>query len=232
MKDIRNYSLLAHNTFGIDAKCSRFLEYASVEEARQVVGLLTEADQPLLILGGGSNLLLTGDYAGTVLHSAIMGIEVLDNKTLAAAEGDDALCNPDWVFLSCGSGEVFDDVVAYAVEHGYHGAENLSIIPGEVGASAVQNIGAYGVEAKDIIYKVEAVEIATGRVVVFDNADCEYSYRQSKFKHEWKDKYLVTHVVYRLQKSFCPDLDYVISVLRSKLSILLSLQPGSFVMSS
>ena len=162
MKDIRNYGLLAHNTFGIDAKCSRFLEYESVEEARQIVGLLTEADQPLLILGGGSNLLLTGDYAGTVLHSAIMGIEVLDNKTLAAAEGDDALCNPDWVFLSCGSGEVFDDVVAYAVEHGYHGAENLSIIPGEVGASAVQNIGAYGVEAKDIIYKVEAVEIATG----------------------------------------------------------------------
>lgn len=208
MKDIRNYGLLAHNTFGIDAKCSRFLEYESVEEARQIVGLLTEADQPLLILGGGSNLLLTGDYAGTVLHSAIMGIEVLDNKTLAAAEGDDALCNPDWVFLSCGSGEVFDDVVAYAVEHGYHGAENLSIIPGEVGASAVQNIGAYGVEAKDIIYKVEAVEIATGRVVVFDNADCKYSYRQSKFKHEWKDKYRVTHVVYRLQKTFCPDLDY------------------------
>ena len=103
---------------------------------------------------------------------------------------------------------MFDDVVAYAVEHGYHGAENLSIIPGEVGASAVQNIGAYGVEAKDIIYKVEAVEIATGRVVVFDNADCEYSYRQSKFKHEWKDKYLVTHVIYRLQKTFRPDLDY------------------------
>lgn len=80
MKDIRNYGLLAHNTFGIDAKCSRFLEYESVEEARQIVGLLTEADQPLLILGGGSNLLLTGDYAGTVLHSAIMGIEVLDTR--------------------------------------------------------------------------------------------------------------------------------------------------------
>ena len=91
MKDIRNYSLLAHNTFGIDAKCSRFLEYESVEEARQIVGLLTEADQPLLILGGGSNLLLTGDYAGTVLHSTIMGIEVLDNKTLAAAERSESV---------------------------------------------------------------------------------------------------------------------------------------------
>lgn len=207
MKDIRDYSLLAHNTFGIDAKCKRFLEYSSVEEAQQIVAGLTVADQPLLILGGGSNLLLTGGYEGTVIHSAIKGIEVLDNETLAAAEGEN-LKNPDFVFLNCGSGEVFDDVVAYAVEHGYHGAENLSIIPGEVGASAVQNIGAYGVEAKDIIYKVEAVEIATGKVVVFDNQDCQYSYRQSRFKHEWKDKYLVTHVIYRLSKHFVPDLDY------------------------
>lgn len=199
MKDIRDYSLLAHNTFGIDAKCKRFLEYSSVEEAQQMVAELTPDDQPLLILGGGSNLLLTGDYEGTVIHSAIKGIKVLDNEKLHSS---------DSVFLSCGSGEVFDDVVAYAVEHGYHGAENLSIIPGEVGASAVQNIGAYGVEAKDIIYKVEAVEIATGKVVVFDNQDCQYSYRQSRFKHEWKDKYLVTHVIYRLSKHFVPDLDY------------------------
>ena len=207
MKDIRDYSLLAHNTFGIDAKCKRFLEYSSVEEAQQIVAGLTAADQPLLILGGGRNLLLTGDYEGTVIHSAIKGIEVLDNETLAAAEGEN-LKNPDFVFLNCGSGEVFDDVVAFAVEHGYHGAENLSIIPGEVGASAVQNIGAYGVEAKDIIYKVETVEIATGKLVVFDNQDCQYSYRQSRFKHEWKDKYLVTHVIYRLNKHFVPDLDY------------------------
>ena len=214
MKDIRDYSLLAHNTFGIDAKCKRFLEYSSVEEARQLVASLTDADKPLLILGGGSNLLLTGDYEGTVVHSAIKGIEVLANEdvlaneTLAVAAKDDALHNSEFVFLRCGSGEVFDDVVAYAVEHGFHGAENLSIIPGEVGASAVQNIGAYGVEAKDIIYKVETVEIATGRVVVFDNHDCQYSYRQSRFKHEWKDTSLVTHVGYRLSKHFVPDLDY------------------------
>ena len=203
MKDLKDYSLLAHNTFGIDAKCSRFVEYASVEEAQQLVASLTEADQPLLILGGGSNLLLTGDYQGTVLHSAIKGIEVMENSSFENQEDEKGS-----VFLKCGSGEVFDDVVAYAVEHGYHGAENLSIIPGEVGASAVQNIGAYGVEAKDIIYKVEAVEIATGKVVNFDNADCQYSYRQSKFKHEWRDKYLVTHVIYRLSKTFTPDLDY------------------------
>lgn len=196
MKDIRNYSLLAHNTFGIDASCRRFVEYASVKEAQQLVTSLTPEDNPLLILGGGSNLLLTGDYEGTVLHSAIKGIEVIDHSI------------DDHVYLRCGSGEVFDDVVAYAVEKGYYGAENLSIIPGEVGASAVQNIGAYGVEAKDIIFQVEVVEIASGLVRLLDGKDCGYSYRQSKFKNEWRDKYLVTHVVYRLSKEFKPDLEY------------------------
>lgn len=198
MKDFKNYSLLAHNTFGIEARCRRFLEYESVEEAQRIASLLTADDLPLLIVGSGSNLLLTGDYPATVVHSGIKGIKVVNPENGASED----------VFLECGSGEIFDDVVAYCVAHGYHGAENLSIIPGEVGASAVQNIGAYGVEAKDIIYKVEAVEIATGKIVVFDNAECAYSYRQSKFKHEWRDKYLVTHVVYRLSKTFVPDLDY------------------------
>lgn len=195
MKDIRNYSLLGHNTFGIDACCRRFVEYASVEEAQQIVASLSEADEPLLLLGGGSNLLLTQDYPGTVLHSAILGVSVV------AEEGDK-------VFLECGSGEVFDDVVAYAVKHGYHGAENLSLIPGEVGASAVQNIGAYGAEAKDIIYKVEAVEVATGKVVWLSNEDCGYGYRQSRFKHEWHNKYLITLVVYELSRTFVPSLEY------------------------
>lgn len=198
MKDFKDYSLLAHNTFGIEARCRRFLEYESVEEAQRIASLLTADDLPLLIVGSGSNLLLTGDYPATVVHSGIKGIKVVNPENGASED----------VFLECGSGEIFDDVVAYCVAHGYHGAENLSIIPGEVGASAVQNIGAYGVEAKDIIYKVEAVEIATGKIVVFDNAECAYSYRQSKFKHEWRDKYLVTHVIYRLSKTFVPDLDY------------------------
>ena len=172
MLDKNNFSLLNHNTFGIDACCHRFVEYSSVEEAQKVVSLLTQEDLPLLILGGGSNLLLTGDYQGTVLHSAIKGIEILGD------EEDDVL-------VRCGSGEVFDDVVAFCVEHQLYGAENLSIIPGEVGASAVQNIGAYGAEAKDIIDTIEAVEIATGKVRVINNDECSYSYRQSRFKHEW-----------------------------------------------
>ena len=195
MKDIRNYSLLGHNTFGIDVRCHRFLEYTTVDEAQQITRMLGEDDEPLMILGGGSNLLLTHDYPGTVVHSAMKGMSLIE---------DDGAT----VLLECGSGEVFDDVVAYAVVHGYHGAENLSLIPGEVGASAVQNIGAYGAEAKDIIYKVEAVEIKTGHVVAFSNEDCEYGYRQSRFKHEWKGKYLITHVVYKFSHEFVPSLDY------------------------
>lgn len=186
-----NYSLLKHNTFGIDAKCQRFIEYTSVEDAQQIVRSLKEEDYPLLILGGGSNLLLTDDYKGTVLHSGISFIEQLDEER-----------------VRCGSAYVWDDFVEYCVFHELYGAENLSIIPGECGASTVQNIGAYGVEVKDLIEEVEAVEIATGEVHHFTKDDCEYSYRQSRFKREWRNKYLITSVTYRLSKTYHPKLDY------------------------
>lgn len=198
MKDILNCSLLAHNTFGIDARCSRFLEYASVEEAQQVALLLRDEGLPYIIVGEGSNLLLTKDYDGIVAHSAILGCKEV------SVDG----ANADEVYVSYGSGVTWDDVVAESVSNGWHGAENLSLIPGEVGASAIQNIGAYGVEAKDLIYKVEAVEIATGKVVEFGVDECAYSYRQSRFKHEWKNKYLITHVTYRFSRHYSPDLDY------------------------
>lgn len=195
MIDKKDYSLLAHNTFGIDASCRRFLEYASIEEARLVAEILRGGNNPFLIIGGGSNLLLTKDYAGVVVHSAIKGIE--------AEEQTDGM-----VLLTCGSGEVWDDVVAYSVERGWYGAENLSIIPGEVGASAVQNIGAYGAEVCQIIDKIEAVEIATGDIRIFDVKECGYGYRQSRFKKEWKDRYLMTHVTYRLAKQHSLRLEY------------------------
>lgn len=191
MIDQENYSLLRHNTFGIDAKCKRFIEYSSVEEAQQVAGMITDADQPLLILGGGSNLLLTGDYNGTVLHSGIRFLEQTDE------------CH-----VRCGSGFIWDDVVDYCVTNNLYGVENLSIIPGEVGASAVQNIGAYGAEAKDLIECVEAVEIETGQICRFTNTECAYSYRQSKFKHAWKNRFLITAVTYKLSKTYNPKLDY------------------------
>lgn len=195
MIDKKDYSLLAHNTFGIDASCRRFLEYSSIEEARLVAEILRGGNNPFLIIGGGSNLLLTKDYAGVVVHSAIKGIE--------AEEKADGM-----VLLTCGSGEVWDDVVAYSVERGWYGAENLSIIPGEVGASVVQNIGAYGAEVCQIIDKIEAVEIATGDIRIFDVEECGYGYRQSRFKKEWKDRYLMTHVTYRLAKQHSLRLEY------------------------
>ncbi len=195
MIDKKDYSLLAHNTFGIDASCRRFLEYSSIEEARLVADILRGGNNPFLIIGGGSNLLLTKDYAGVVVHSAIKGIEAEEQ-----ADGT--------VMLTCGSGEVWDDVVAYSVERGWYGAENLSIIPGEVGASAVQNIGAYGAEVCQIIDKIEAVEIATGDIRIFDVEECGYGYRQSRFKKEWKDRYLMTHVTYRLAKQHSLRLEY------------------------
>ena len=195
MRDIRNYSLLEHNTFGIDAKCGRFLEYASVAEAVEVAGMISSS--PFLIIGGGSNLLLTADYPGTVVTPAPMadvssGV-CLDSKSLT---------------LRCWAGLVFDDVVDYCVGNGLYGLENLSLIPGQVGASAVQNIGAYGAEVKDVICSVEAVEIATGKVVTIPAEECHYAYRQSRFKGEWRNRFLITHVTYRLSASFAPHVDY------------------------
>ena len=178
MVDKHDYSLFAHNTFGIDVKCRRFVEYSSVEEAQEVARQLQE---PYLLIGAGSNLLLTQDFDGTVVHSTIKGIETQQDSR-----------------IRCGSGEMWDEVVAWCVGHGLYGAENLSLIPGEVGASAVQNIGAYGAEVKDLIETVEAVEIGSGKLCVFSREECQYGYRDSRFKHEWKNKYLITHVVYRL----------------------------------
>ena len=190
MKNLSNYSLKQHNTFGIDAKCAQFVEYSTEAEAVEVAELLRSARIPYIIIGGGSNLLLTRDYEGIVVHSTCKGISRTGNR------------------LVCGSGEVFDDVVAQSISMGLYGAENLSLIPGDVGASAVQNIGAYGAEAKDLIRSIRAVEIATGNVCVIENVECEYGYRQSKFKHEWKNRYLILSVEYEFSATFEPRLDY------------------------
>ena len=190
MKDIRNYSLKAHNTFGIDAKCGRFLEYETVEEAQEAAAILRESAVPYIIIGGGSNLLLTKDFEGFVVHSAIKGIAFEANR------------------MCCGSGETWDDVVDKSLANGLYGLENLSLIPGDVGASAVQNIGAYGVEVQSFVHKVYAVEIATGKTTVIGGEQCEYGYRDSRFKHDWKNRYLITAVEYELLSTFAPRLVY------------------------
>ena len=190
MKDLRDYSLLAHNTFGIDARCSRFLEYETAAEAQQVAEILRDTSLPYLIIGGGSNLLLTRDFPGIVVHSAVKGWDINGCR------------------MACGSGETWDDIVEVSLQNGLYGAENLSLIPGDVGASAVQNIGAYGVEAKDFIREIHAVDMTTGRLCIIDGNDCQYGYRQSRFKQEWKNRFLITTVIYEFSRTFEPRLDY------------------------
>ena len=194
MKKLDNYSLLNHNTFGMDVKAKHYVEYSSEEELQQ---LIPELRGEVLHLGGGSNLLFKGDFEGTVLHSAIKGMDVVEEL-----EGEGA------VLVRAGAGEVWDDFVVWAVERGWGGVENLSLIPGEVGASAVQNIGAYGVEAKDVIEQVETVNLHTGEKRCWANSECRYAYRQSIFKQELKGKCAITHVVFRLQKTPVLRLEY------------------------
>ena len=187
------YSLLPYNTFGIDVSASRFLEYASVAELKEYIaqGAVTT---PFLHIGGGSNLLFTKDYDGLILHSRIGGIEVTaeDSQTVS---------------LRVGAGVVWDDFVACCVEHGWYGAENLSLIPGEVGASAVQNIGAYGVEVKDLITAVETVNVQ-GYGRVYSVEECEYAYRSSIFKRPENKSVFVTYVRFHLSKEERYTLDY------------------------
>lgn len=191
----KDYSLLSHNTFGMDIKASLFIEYTSVEELKEILHRYPLEEGRWLHIGGGSNLLFKGDYPGIILHSAIKGYEILEE-------------NEQEVIVRVGAGEVWDDFVAYSVDKGWYGAENLSLIPGEVGASAVQNIGAYGMEAKDLIVNVETVEVATGEERIFTNAECAYAYRESAFKLSLKGKYIITKVSYRLKKTPCYHLDY------------------------
>lgn len=182
-----NISLLSYNTFGIDARADYFIEYSSVEELQTALKSEIVKSNRLLHIGGGSNLLFMKDFKGVILHSAINFIKKVS---------EDA----DTVMLEAGAVVNWDDFVAYTVENGWGGVENLSLIPGEVGASAVQNIGAYGVEVQDVIVEVNAVEIETGESKTFSLEDCQYGYRESIFKKELKGKYIITSVVFKLQK--------------------------------
>lgn len=192
----RDYSLLGHNTFGMDVKAAAYVEYASVEELRS---LLRSADfvpyrENFLVIGAGSNLLFQGDFDGLILHSTICEKAVVE-------ETDEA------VWVRVGSGVCWDDFVAWSVERDLHGAENLSAIPGEVGASAVQNIGAYGAEVCQLIERVEALDL-DGQERIFTNEECRYGYRDSIFKRALKGKYVITYVTYRLQKQGELNLSY------------------------
>lgn len=193
INEYKNYPLLQHNTFGIDVSAASFVEFSTVEELQRL--LAKEWRRPLLVIGGGSNLLFTGDFEGTVFHSKIMGIDVVGE-------------NDTDVFVRVGSGVNWDELVAFTVEKGWRGLENLSSIPGEVGASAVQNVGAYGVEAGELIEKVEAVAIADAADRTFTRDECCFAYRDSIFKNTEKGKNIITYVTFRLAKEAAFKLSY------------------------
>ena len=182
------------NTFGMKVKARCFIEYDSVADLVDIE--FEELARPVLHIGGGSNLLFTDDFKGTVLHSKINFIEIISETS-------------DKVLVSVGAGVVFDDFCDWAAKEGLWGVENLSYIPGEVGASAVQNIGAYGVEVKDVIKTVYCYDTVDEEFVNFDVEDLEYGYRDSAFKDpEIKGRYIVTHVVFALSRTPQPKLDY------------------------
>lgn len=187
-----NCSLKDHNTFGMDVKADRMVDWSTPDELK---GILTDLERPVLMIGGGSNLLFMSDFKGTVLHSSVTTIDKL------------GITN-DHVHVRVGSGVVWDDFVAWCAVNGYWGVENLSAIPGEVGASAVQNIGAYGVEAKDVIDTVQTIYLADGSERDFSNAECRYGYRQSIFKNELKGQYAVAYVIFTLSRKPQPRLGY------------------------
>lgn len=191
-------SLLPYNTFGIDANALCLKEYNSEAELLDIIKLLPKEypSKKVLHIGGGSNLLFLGDFDGVIIHSCIKGVEIISETQ-------------NHIKIRVGAGMVWDDFVAYTIDHEWYGLENLSLIPGEVGASAVQNIGAYGREAKDFIVNVECIDLKSGVKRVFNNEECAYGYRQSIFKSdEVRGRYAVTYVVYQLNKSFEPYLEY------------------------
>lgn len=181
----QNVSLLPYNTFGLEARAAFFAEVFSTQE---LLDVLKSGIQPVMILGGGSNMLLTSDVNGLVIKNSIGGIREVGS-------------NGNTVYVQAGGGVVWHDLVCWAVEHGFGGIENLSLIPGTTGAAPVQNIGAYGVELKDVFVELEAVDLRSGQVRTFDHATCRFGYRDSIFKHEAKGQYCITAVTLALTRS-------------------------------
>ena len=187
MQVLQNVSLQPHNTFGIEALAHYWVTVTSTKQLQEVLRDPAYESMPKLVLGGGSNVLFTRDFEGLLIKIAILGVSTVKQ-------------DQNHVWVRAGAGVGWHDLVLHSIEQGYGGIENLSLIPGTVGAAPMQNIGAYGVEIKDVFTTLEAVEIATGNLRTFAQADCQFGYRSSIFKHHLKGKYIITSVTLRLQK--------------------------------
>ena len=187
--------LTPYNTFGLRAKAQAFIALEHADELRDIVRLPEFDRNTVLWLGGGSNILLMQDYTGLVVH--------MENKGIREIARSD-----DLVYIEAQAGEIWHDFVLHTIALGLNGLENLSLIPGTVGASPVQNIGAYGVEAKDVIHSVRCFDLDTETFVELSNADCRFAYRESLFKQEGKGRYVIVSVVFALKERFEPNLGY------------------------
>ncbi len=195
MNTIKFLSLKEYNTFSIDVKSVYSFFCYNENELISFLDSETAKNNPYYVLGGGSNILFSDDYNGIVILMKNKGIEIINH-------------NDDFVFVKASAGEVWDDFVEYCVNNNYGGIENLSLIPGTVGASPVQNIGAYGVEVKDVIFELEALNRETLKTEIFKNEDCNFGYRNSIFKNALKDKYIILNVTFQLSKKHILKLDY------------------------
>ena len=184
---LTNYSLKKYHTFGTDVYARYFIEVNSIEDFKALQKEALYTSNTSLILGGGSNLLFTKNFNGLVIKNNLKGIDIVKQDA-------------DFVYVKAAAGENWHQFVLWCVNHNYGGIENLSLIPGCVGASPMQNIGAYGVEIKDVCHEVNTIDVQSGEEKIFSNADCQFGYRESVFKHIYKNKYLITSVVFKLNK--------------------------------
>jgi len=182
----QNVSLQKYHTFGIDVKTKELVEVYTLEEL--ILALKTEKEIPIMILGGGSNVLFTKNFEGRIIKILLKGIEKIDE-------------NKNFVWLKVGAGEVWQDLVQYCVHKNYGGIENLSLIPGTVGAAPMQNIGAYGVEIKEVLESLEALHRESLDIHIFKNEECCFGYRESIFKNIVKERYVITNITLKLNKT-------------------------------
>ena len=195
MNIIENNPLLKLNTFGIDVKAKYFTSINTINELIEVTKTNVFKDLELLILGGGSNILFTKDFDGLVILNNIKGKEIIEQ-------------NQQSIFLKIGAGENWHELVMYCVDNGWGGIENLSLIPGNTGTAPMQNIGAYGVEIKETFVELEALEISSGKIVKFNNSDCEFGYRESVFKNKMKNQYIILNITLELKKNPVLNINY------------------------